>query len=43
MQIELQRAKNCEIMLRNIKMPLPDLMVTLYGHYLKIAIFLYGY
>lgn len=24
--IELQRSKNCEIMLRNIKMPLPDLM-----------------
>jgi len=24
--IDLQRSKNCEIMLRNIKMPLPDLM-----------------
>jgi hypothetical protein len=27
--IDLQRSKNCEIMLRNIKMPLPDLMGSL--------------
>ncbi|KAM3224198.1 hypothetical protein ACQJBY_057549 [Aegilops geniculata] len=26
--IDLQRSKNCEIMLRNIKMPLPDLMAS---------------